>query len=243
VTVDQIRLEPKVKRGCGYRKLGGLYLVSDGPAHECGLLPRALSVCPCCNEGVKQKIGWSWAQARMVLQPDDVRGCGRVHDHQLCDPLCGIRNLAADLERKVGLIWVGAKFYPTPADFVHEGIAQGISRRIGAVPKGFEVGTTWVLLAHPKAIPCSSCNGAGRVHVSTDVGGSDVECADCAGVKAGLGIFGLFRPTRIEQLISREQAEEEGFLARLEQRGITPMLCDANDPDHNPSAANGEEGG
>lgn len=53
---------------------------------------------------------------------------------------------------KAGLMWVGEKFYKTPEVFVAEGVTMGFSKRIKAVPRGFKVGETYVLLAHPKAI-------------------------------------------------------------------------------------------
>ena len=53
---------------------------------------------------------------------------------------------------RVGLIWVGEKFYPTPQDFCAEAEKMGISRRIPAVPNDFVLGETWVWLAHRKAI-------------------------------------------------------------------------------------------
>jgi len=233
MTETTLRREAKAKRGCGYRKAGALYLVSDGPAHECGLLPRELTVCPCCNAGVHQKIGWSWAQARMVLRAEDVHGCG-----QGCDALCGMRGMAHDLERKMGLIWVGAKYYPTPADFVREGLEMGISRRVAAVPKGFLLGETWVLLAHPLAIECLLCVG-GKVN-AIEPGAEPVDCEACRAKGKRAGVFGLFRPTRIEQIITETQSRDPELLERLGKRGITPVVVADGDPDHIPGEAAGD---
>ena len=37
------------KRGCGYRKTGGTYLVSDGKGFACGRIPVPLVPCPLCD--------------------------------------------------------------------------------------------------------------------------------------------------------------------------------------------------
>ncbi len=48
------------RRGCGYRKVGGLYMVSGGPGRPCDRLPIALTVCPVCSHGWKQTRSWTW---------------------------------------------------------------------------------------------------------------------------------------------------------------------------------------
>jgi len=40
------------KRGCGYRKVGGLYLVGDGIFVPCDRLPYLLETCPVCGHGI-----------------------------------------------------------------------------------------------------------------------------------------------------------------------------------------------
>jgi len=263
VDTSMIRWEVKRRRGCGYRKRGGLYLVSGWPMHTCGLLPRELGVCPCCNAGVHQKIGWSWVQARMVLRPQDAQGCGAA-----CDPVCGVRHLACEPERKIGLIWIGAQHYPEPEDFIREGREMGLSRRVAAAPKGFVIGETWVLLAHPKAcLPrldseCPTCTGDGQIlnpviqrehEAHRGVGtarpilvvtGESDAIARTLGIpervpcpicsKPRPGIFGLFKPTAIERICVPSELEQEGFLEGLQRRGITPVLVPEDDPDHMP---------
>jgi hypothetical protein len=54
------------KRGCGYRKPGGLYLVSGGFAKTCYKLPIGLTVCPCCNQGIKPARGFTWISAEFI---------------------------------------------------------------------------------------------------------------------------------------------------------------------------------
>lgn len=137
-----IRTSVEGKRGCGYRKEGGLYLVSAGMGRYCGALPIELSVCPTCHHGIHSARGWTWIDLSALAA---VRGCTKSEG-------CGDCPIADARIQKCGLIWVGGEFYPTPDSFSKEAHSMGISRRISAVPKGFKVGETWVALAHRKAI-------------------------------------------------------------------------------------------
>jgi len=75
---------------------------------------------------------------------------------------------------RAGLLWIGERFYRTPADFDREAKVLGISRRIAAVPRGFKLGD-WILLAHRKVMPTEN----------------------------GLlpGIFRVWQPQRIEKIV------------------------------------------
>jgi hypothetical protein len=191
-------IEPK--RGCGYRKRGGLYLVTGGKGRPCGKMPLQLDVCPTCHGGIKPARGWTWIDPTPLFTGRDcdaeAAGCHT----------CPLRDLL-DLG-SVGLIWIGEKFYPTPESFVREAAAMGISRRITAVPKGFKPGETWVLLAHR------------RVKLPTG--------------ETAPGAFYLFRPSRIEKIVTDEEARDELEMAKLEARGIVPFIVPADDPDHCP---------
>jgi hypothetical protein len=56
----------EAKRGCGYRKPGGTYLVSDSLGRECGKLPIPLDVCPTCHAGFKPTQGWTWVNGTVL---------------------------------------------------------------------------------------------------------------------------------------------------------------------------------
>src|SRR5215468_1900417 len=100
-------VEPK--RGCGYRKVGGLYLVSGRDGAPCCKMPIALTVCPTCGTGVKQSRGWTWIDARPWLQGP----CKWPNQHCIAaDP--------TQLGERVGLLWIGEKFYPTTQHFQRE---------------------------------------------------------------------------------------------------------------------------
>jgi hypothetical protein len=88
---------------------------------------------------VKQARGWQRIDPRPWLSANDC-----THADRHCP--------AANPERlgdRVGLLWVGARFYPTPESFAAEAREMGVLRRITAV-HGFELGKTWVFLAHPR---------------------------------------------------------------------------------------------
>jgi len=202
-------------RGCGHRKPGGLYLVTDGLGQPCGRLPLPLVCCPTCGQGIRPARGWSWVDPRPIIQmaPPCVNSpaaCGGC-------PL----SRADGLGERAGIIWVGEQFYRTPTEFNVEAARMGVSRRIHQVPKDFKLGQTWVLLAHRKAIrtTCPACHGLGRV---LDVNGP-VDCEPCKAVGSTWlpGIFHAFQPARIEYVV-RDQDTDEA-LERLVARGITPV--------------------
>lgn len=173
------------KRGCGWRKPGGLYLVSDGLATPCGRLPIPLQVCPSCHHGIKPSRGWTWING-------DVFAAG---SRCLNEPHCGSCPLARHLGM-VGLLWIGEKFYATPADWTREVATAGVSRRISALPKNFALGETWVFVAHRKAI---------RVGAEEFVP----------------GVFHAFKPTAVEYVVKGNESEEK--LQAMRERGITPV--------------------
>lgn len=149
-----IRVSHEARRGCGYRKAGGLYLVSGGYGRHCGALPIELSVCPTCHAGIKPARGWTWVNLAALAA---VRGCSQTN--------CGDCPIADALIQDVGLLWVGEKFYPTSQSFREEANRLGISRRITAIPRKFKIGETWVALAHRKAIEALPEPKAGIFHL------------------------------------------------------------------------------
>lgn len=140
------------RRGCGYRKPGGLYLMAGRPSEACELLPVELTVCPTCGEGVKHSRGWTWIDATKLL------GLPIHHGSASHAKRCPF---FSDLGRS-GLIWVGQAFYETPEAFMREANSMGVSRRINTVPRDLEVGKTWVLLAHMAAWPPTLSDPKGK---------------------------------------------------------------------------------
>jgi len=202
-------IEPK--RGCGYRKVGGIYLVADGPGVPCGRLPIPLTLCPTCGAGIKQTRGWTWVDLPPLVEAAGLQCQASLEVCFVC-PLRDPRKIG-----RAGLLWIGEQFYPTPDHFTFEAATLGISRRIKAVPPGFKVGETWVLLAHPKTIRVVS---EGRSHIA--------------------GIFRVFKPQRVEVIITESQSEDPVFVGRW-QDGYTPVVVPDNDRDHQGTVYDGDE--
>jgi|SRR5579872_1349427 len=216
------------KRRCGFRRVGGLYLVSQGSGRYCDRLPFELTVCPCCHAGIKQARGWTWVDTKLLFGGEHLIWNYNPDQQQPCPeadcPLC-----RGQIDR-AGLLWVGEKFYPTPADFNQEADAMGISRRIPAVPRGFEAGKTWVLLAHPLASTCPDCKGAGLVN--QQAGLDSKPCIKCENLGKVPGIFKAFKPERLEKIVTTSQSQDLGEMEALLKRGITVVVVPDGDADH-----------
>lgn len=166
-------------------------MMSSGTFAPCGKLPVPLDVCPCCHAGIKPSRGWTWFNPRPFVEPVQCRLGPKDCNH------CILSTPPA----KAGLLWVGEKFYPKTSDFSDEAAKLGISRRISAIPKDFEVGVTWVFSAHRKAI-------------NVTAPGEPEE-------KWQAGIFHVWRPDRIEYVTTGKETQED--LEAMVKRGITPV--------------------
>jgi hypothetical protein len=223
-------VEPR--RGCGFRKVGGLYLVSGGRGVFCDRLPIALDVCPTCSHGIKQSRGWTWVDTAALV--------GGVHPQCEDTFACPLCMAPQDLGRS-GLLWIGEKFYKSPLDFDREAAALGVSRRIAAIPRGFKVGEKWILLAHPKAVmqmQRCECGHSYADHFHNGFGPCGVCPADkCTLFQAALtpGIFKVWRPERIEKILAESQRGSAEALELIE-KGITLVFVPDDDPDHRGSA-------
>lgn len=184
-------------RGCGYRKQGGKYLMGGATGTACGRLPIPLNVCPCCNQGIKQSRGFSWLPAELIKAEMQLL-CGMDRDCNKCQPFAGV---ADGTIKKIGLLWVGKKFYHSPMDFIKEANRMGVSKRLNSIPKGLELGKTWVALAHPEAISMP-----------------------IEGHKDLPGIFRMFLPTHMEYVVRERNGkviDGQKKLANLQKRGFT----------------------
>ena len=182
-------IEPR--RGCGYRKPGGFYLIGSGSSSPCCKLPFPLTDCVCCGNTIKFTRGFQWISSTLFTNGEDC-----IYSQGVICPLGSPGN-------KMGLMWVGEQFYPTTADFMREANAIGVSKRMGSIPKEVKAGT-WVALAHPKAMQ----------HLIIDklFRGPITEPIPLAGV------FYVFRVTAIQYVVTGE--ETETALDEIEARGI-----------------------
>jgi hypothetical protein len=218
-----MQMAVEARRGCGYRKVGGLYLVSEPGGVPCDRLPFALTVCPVCSCGIKQTRGFTWVNPAALFGGSH-KDCADDIRHRC--PVC-----SGSVERG-GLIWIGEKFYKTPAEFERESTALGVSRRISTLPRGFKIGETWVLLAHPRAIKTPIAGDA--------VVESVAELVASMEQKYTPGIFQVWKPQRLEKILP-ESARGSEEVAELEKRGITPVFVPDNDKDHQGSVHDKEE--
>lgn len=193
--LSEVQTVTDSERGCGWRKAGGLYLRFDGAMSACGKLPVPLDVCPCCHAGIKPARGWTWFDPRPFLAKKE---CAFLAED---DEKCNLCPMQCAPER-AGLLWVGEKFYKTPADFMSEAARLGISRRIARVPQDYQTGDR-VYLAHRKAF-CA---------VQTVNPGEEPKLTP--------GIFTTFVPSRIEYVCKGTESEKE--LDDLVKRGLTPV--------------------
>lgn len=206
-----VRTKVEGKRGCGWRRGGGLYLISDEIGIPCGLLPVELSVCPTCHAGIKPTRGWQWVEPDPLLphhlppsfspsDDGDVDELTLPPSAMVQHPGCPLNELGL-LGERCGLLWIGESFYPLPESWIREGRRMGFSRRIAALPKDFKAGETWVLAAHRKAITRWP--------------------EDATEPEFAAGVFHIWRPDRVEYVVKGDESEEE--LERLVKRGIEPV--------------------
>ena len=128
-------------RGCGWREVGGTYLVGEGIFTPCDRLPMEIKQCPCCGRLIK--VGRSLEQFNPHLYFQDHRNCeeGGFVRCIVCKP--------ADANAFIQM--VGVESYPTADSFLEEAHRLGISRRVNwkKIPKDFKVGESPIYLAHP----------------------------------------------------------------------------------------------
>ncbi len=205
-------------RGCGYRKVDGLYLVGRGIWIGCDRLPFPIGSCPVCGQGIH------FARAFTEINPlalfKEHYGC---RDEFIPCTMCQPRSELAYI------MMVGSRYY-TPQSFIQEAFEQGVSKRIPFLPKKLRLGETVIYLAHPKVeMPDSSSTGNEIPEKESQFRLLD---AQRKGGK-GLAIFTSFTPQRVEKLIWESEATPE-TLKTLEKRGITPVIVPDGDRDHAP---------
>lgn len=189
-----IIVQTEARRGCGYRKPGknglGIYLIGDALSKPCGRLPFPLTVCPCCSAGIKPARGWTWISPQQLFGVLTKPCAARAEGGRFKKTSCGLCPLGGALpEGRHGLLWVGEAFYATPHEFTREAARLGISRKLAALPRGFQLGETFVYLAHRHAVIRETPTGP----------------------VASAGVFQVFKPTGVDIVIDPgvEEAPEQ----------------------------------
>ena len=199
-------------RGCGYRKVGGLYMCGAGIHVHCDRLPYELVDCKTCGAGIKFSRGFQW------INWNKYAGYHGIGETCICSISCEVCN-PSDKRQPIGLMWVGESNY-TPQEFILEANTMGVSKRISHIPKNIKLGSTLILLAHQYAM-------GKRMELQEDNTTKEVGIS---------GVFYGFYPIRFEQLIWQSQATPEE-IEKLQKRGITPVIVPDEDSDHDPAKA------
>jgi len=209
-------------RGCGYRKVGGLYLVGEYVEVPCDRLPYPLDCCPVCGGGVKVSRGYT--------QINPLQFFGYHHPCKERFPDCFV---CAPTSTPAYIMKIGEAHYKTPTAFSEEAQRLGVSKRIPFIPKELELGKTVLYLAHPKACQLvdSTVLQQAMALIRGDDGGDRPRLVETPKVEYRLGIFSAFIPQRIEKLIWEKDSTPEEIEA-LEKRGITPVVIKDGDTDH-----------
>lgn len=226
----------EAERGCGFRKAGGLYLVSEGIGEPCERLPIPLVCCPTCGEGVRQTRSFRWIKPELIFA--GAKPCAMSTDKDLgpaaqrfrahcprcfvCTP--GLLETMAQPSDRVALLWVGEAHYKEAQDWTREAMKLGVSKRIGAaIPKDLVLGKTIVFVAHPKAIA--------KTVQKTPAGGELVGKEE---VEHTSGIFHAFIPRRAELVVTPSMKKEK-WVEELVKQGATLVEVPEDDHDHAPA--------
>ena len=211
----------EAKRGCGFRKVGGLYLCGEYIHVPCDRLPLPLTTCPVCGQGIK--VGRGFTQ----INPYRLWGIHEnCRDHfypcKVCQPK----------DEPAYIMGVGEKYYKTPDDFTREAWEMGVSKRIPFVPKELKLGETVIYLAHPKACEVREPVAMQQaMAILEEARTKQPRLLETERVEKSPGIFTAFIPQRIEKLIWESQATPEE-LEKLDKRGIKPVIVPEGDRDH-----------
>lgn len=226
------------KRGCGYRKAGGIYIVSGGIGEPCERLPIPIVKCDHCKRpGIEFTRSVQWVGVDYALS--GAKACDFNPNHCPHCPICQPVNMEREAEPKdqFAIMWIGESSYATPLDWAKESNEMGVSRRINAIPKEMVLGKTWVLVAHNRAITrkCETCKGLGYVGEAA----KDADkCETCKGKgKIGSpGIFHAFRPRQYELVVTPSMAKQDWVKDLQKKHGDALKLVEVpeDDPDHAP---------
>ena len=186
-----VRESHEGKRGCGYRKGGGYYLIGGSEFTTCGKLPYPVGVCQHCGEGMKFFRGFRFFNPQKFI---DDKPCIENYLDPVSNNKCVACPMSRGIPERAGIMWVGNKFY-SPDTFLNEALKMGISKRLPTIPRELlkNIGNVRVYLVHPKA------------------------CQDAEG-KPKAGFFTSFVPKKIEYVVKGN--ESEGQLSLIEKRGI-----------------------
>ncbi len=264
-------------RGCGYREVGGLYMMGMGLGAPCCRLPSKIVPCDKCGATLKRGRNWEWVDPRLALagskpvcmipqaviekeiySPQDPLLALQVVGTMII-PDCPLADTTERMGKRVGLVWVGDKYY-SPTSFIEEGKTMGISKRLAMLPKGFDPkNPPWILLVHPKACQgghkhrwrvkgktkwrskWETCkDGPMGLHMADpyeSLTPSDPQSLEIGQVEwehrrtGDPGIFYAFKPSHLELIVTPSMKEKK-WVKVLERKGVKLIEVPEDDPDH-----------
>ncbi len=233
-------------RGCGFRKVGGVYLVGAGLQIACDRLPIPLEVCPTCGEGLKFSRNPRQIDAYKMFG-DHIFWKPETHDY--CpEDYCYVCRPPSDVSSYI--MGVGERHY-TPESFIKEAMEMGVSKRISAIPRNLVVGKSVVFLSHKKAIvhktmKCPKCKSDKVVSCPGSINKEPLADINyiCQGCLLEFeiplseetyqhGIFYALKPQRIEKIYWTTEDTPE-LREKCEKQGVAPVFL-MPDKDHKPT--------
>lgn len=208
------------KRGCGYRKVGAMYLCGGFWFVPCDRLPFPLLTCPVCGGGIRVSRGFTEINP-LALFGNHLNCKDKNKPCSMCDP-------KGDPAFIMG---VGEKFYSTPTAFMEEATEMGVSKRIPFIPRGMVLGETVVYLAHPKACKVTITHTQQTLPLVPAHMEFQPRFVESEEVQDVMGIFTAFVPQRVEKLVWESEYTGE-MDAILRDRNITPVVIKDGDTDH-----------
>ena len=211
-----LRYESPEKRGCGFRKPYGLYLVGMGLTIACDRLSLAFCDCAVCGNLPRFNRGVSKINPLTLFGTHKSDRCKCLEGCYVCNPPdIGIETdipfMKGDVVERIKgtpqayLMWVGRKYY-TERGFIEEAHLLGVSKRISRLPKGFDYRKSFIYLAIQ--------------HCVEETKGFDPKKQK--NVKKD-GVFYAFRPKQVEYLIYDDEVTEE-LVKEFRAKGIEPVL-------------------
>lgn len=216
----------EAKRGCGFRKVGGTYMVSGKLLSPCDRLPFKLSVCPCCGEGYRPSRNLRRVNPSLMFKGS--------HVPCQCRTTCFVCNPPATDKTGHYLEWVGGSFYKTPEDFTKEAKRLGISRRLKTgIPRDLVVGESIIFLAHRNVVTSNNV----KKTKGSEGGFTVTEPAIFSAfvVSALEHICTESELTKVNNCISKgtkPRAKRIKQLFRMQSNGVKLVAVPDNDKDH-----------
>lgn len=224
----------EARRACGYRKVGGLYLCSDTLGVPCCKLPIPLPKHFCSVCGIDHTIhftrGWTWMDPKPLIESKE---CIKATSDAIINKFFCPAMDPSSMGKEVGLKWIGSQFYPTAGSFLFEAERMGISIRLNKLPRRLKLGETWVFLAHMKTILTRKWVEPPDPNPMNETGHWDDLWTP--------GIFRIFKPERVEKIVTATEFANTEAMDALRERDITPVAVPDNDKRHQGSVYDQDE--